>query len=105
MLKPLHHFSLPSGATWEPTWSDVLLILGIVAMFIELIKSTNAGVTTIIEHSLSFLVLFGFFAEFLVMRAAGTPAFFILMLMSLLDVLAGFIITVSSARRDVTVER
>ncbi len=103
MASPLYSLHLPSGAVWAPTWGDVLLMLGVVAMFIELVKSTSSNVATVIEHSLSFLVLFIFFAEFLIMPGAGTSTFLILMLMSLLDVLAGFIITVSTARRDVLV--
>ncbi|CAK0763242.1 conserved membrane hypothetical protein [Gammaproteobacteria bacterium] len=95
---------LISGESWSSTWSDVLLVLGIIALYIELVKSTSSSMTTIIEHSLSVLVFIGFLVEFLVMKGTATSAFVILMLMSLLDVMAGFTITVSTARRDFMVE-
>jgi hypothetical protein len=39
--------------------------------------------------------------EFLLHPAFATSAFFLIMIMSLLDVLAGVVVTIVSARRDV----
>jgi len=97
----LFSFGLISGDSWGPTWGDVLLVLGIIVLYIELLKATDSGTATIIDHTLSLLVFIGFLVEFLVMKGAATSTFVILMLMSLLDVVAGFSITVSAARRDV----
>ena len=103
LARPLYHLHLISGATWDATLGDGLLILGVVFMFIELVKATSASMVTVVENSLSFLVFAGFLVEFIVMESAASSVFFILMLMSLADALAGFIITVSTARRDVTI--
>ncbi|CAK0774994.1 conserved membrane hypothetical protein [Gammaproteobacteria bacterium] len=96
---------LISGASWSPTWGDVLLFLGGITLYIELLKSTSAAMATVIDHTLSVLVFIGFLVEFLVMKSAATSTFVMLMLLSLLDVVAGFSITVSTARRDFSVER
>jgi hypothetical protein len=41
-----------------------------------------------------------FLIEFLVVKDCGTSTFFILGLMSLLDVIAGFTVSIVAARRD-----
>jgi hypothetical protein len=43
--------------------------------------------------------------EFLLVARAGTSTFFILMVISLVDVLAGFIITARTAQRDIQIDR
>jgi len=100
--EPLFNMGLPSGANWSPTWSDVFIILGVITLYLELVKSTQTGNGTIVEHALSMVVFILFLLEFLLVKIAGTSTFLILTLMSLLDVVAGFSITVASARRDFT---
>ncbi|MCK5662071.1 MAG: hypothetical protein KAI17_01225 [Thiotrichaceae bacterium] len=96
----LFHLSLPSGANWMLTSSDIFLMLGVVTLFIEIIKSTRTGTGTILEHTLSMLVFLTFLMFFLFWGSAGTSPFLVVTLMSLLDVIAGFTITVATARRD-----
>jgi len=97
---PLFTVPLPSGATWKPTWSGIIILLGVVTLYVELLKSTKTGTATIIEHALSMVVFIGFLMEFILVKMAGTSTFLIITLMSLLEVVAGFTITVASARRD-----
>ncbi len=101
---PLHAFHLVSGASWGPTIGDVFSMIGVVALFFELVKATDTSATAALDHILSVLVFVVFLVEFLVLPAAATSTFVLLMLMSLLDVVAGFTISVASARRDLTVE-
>ena len=44
-----------------------------------------------------------FLVEFITVERAGNSVFFILMVMALLDVIAGFSVTIFTARRDLTV--
>ena len=43
--------------------------------------------------------------EFLLVARAGTSTFFIMMVISLVDVMAGFIITARTAQRDIQIDR
>ena len=43
--------------------------------------------------------------EFLLVAPAGTSTFFLLMTISFVDVMAGFIVTVRTAQRDLQIER
>lgn len=81
---------------------DVLVMLGIVLLYFEILKSTRATQTTIVDHALSLLVFVVFLVEYIVVAGAGTATFMILALISLLDVIAGFTITISTSRRDIT---
>lgn len=101
-VESLFTLTLPSGKSWGPTWSSLLLLLGVLTLYIELVKSTKTGSITLIEHALSMVVFIACLMEFILVEQAGTSTFLILTLMSLLDVVAGFTITVASARRDFT---
>ncbi len=92
--------SLPSEAVWKPTWGDLLVISGIFILFVELFKSTQTNTTSIVDHILSTLVLISYLVTWLIFPWAGNSYFLILSLMSFLDVIAGFTITISTARRD-----
>ena len=104
-VEPLFTATLPSGKTWGPTWGSLLLLFAMFALYIELIKSTRTASITQIEHVLSMTVFIAYLMEFILVKGAGTSTFLILTLMSSLDVIAGFMITVASARRDITMGR
>jgi len=96
---------LVSGAILILDVNDLLIILGVIALCIEIFKSTRASVFSTIDHSLSMLVFVMFLVEFIVVKDAGTSSFLILTLMSLFDVIAGFAVTISAARRDFSIIR
>lgn len=73
----------------------------LVVLFVELLKSTTSRRIAIINHSLSMVLFIFCLVEFLLFPAFATSTFFLVTLMVLLDVLAGFIVTIVSARRDI----
>lgn len=97
-------FSIPmvSGTPWTITAGDLLLVIGIVCLFVEVVKSTNSGRSSIVEHMLSMVLFVAFLIEFLLVGAASSSIFFLLMVMSLIDVVAGFTVSITAAGRDVT---
>lgn len=100
-------FSVPmvsgGGSTMLLTQGDVLVIMGMLFLFIELVKAAGSGTATIINHAVSMLIFVVALGLFLIMPAFGTATFFLIMLMTLMDTLAGFIITIVAARRDLAV--
>lgn len=96
---------LPSGAIWQPSYGDLMLVLGLVALFIEIFKSTRTTDTSIIDHVLSTFVLTGYLVMWLIDPWAGNSYFLLLTLMALIDVIAGFTVTIAAARRDIEVEK
>lgn len=93
---------MPSGMPWAITAGDFLLVVGIILLFVEVLKSTNTARTSIVEHMLSMVLFVLFLIEFLLVGAASSSVFFLLMVMSLIDVVAGFTVSITSASRDVS---
>jgi hypothetical protein len=92
---------MASGVPWVITFGEVMVLLALLLLFIELLKSTSTGTAAIFNHALSMLVFIICLVEFLLHPAFATSVFFIIMIMALLDVLAGVVVTIISARRDV----
>jgi len=101
----LFRIKMMSGAEWILTGGDLLLVFGLLLLFIEVFKSTRTNEAAIVDHILSTLVFVIYVVEFIVLKGAGTSVFFLLTLMSLFDVVAGFSITIKTARRDFTMDR
>ena len=93
---------LPSGQLWQPTVGVVVILLGLITLYIELFKSTRTSSVSIVDHTLSTFVLVGFLVSWLIFDWAGNSVFLILTVMAFLDVIAGFTITIASARRDLS---
>ncbi|RVU85559.1 hypothetical protein EOL70_06310 [Leucothrix sargassi] len=100
--RQLFSTNLPSGQLWEPTIAVLVLVLGLIALFIELFKSTRTSSISIVDHILSTFVLVAFMVSWMIFEWAGNSVFLILTIMSLLDVIAGFTITIATARRDLS---
>ncbi len=98
IIVPMH-----SGMDWTISAADLLIVMGLALLFVELLKSTSSHKVAIINHSFSMLLFIACLVEFLLFEAFATSVFFILMMMTLLDVLAGFIVTILAARRDLNV--
>lgn len=99
----LFSWQLMSGASWVFSVADALVVGGILMLYVEVFKSTGTGLSAVLDHTFSMLVFIAFLVEFLLVAGAGTSVFFVLCLMSLLDVIAGFTVSIVAARRDFAV--
>ena len=98
-------FSMPliHGGIWTMNMGDLMVALALVLLFFEMIKATRVGTSSVIDHLFSTFVFVAFLVEFLVVKSASHSVFFILMIIALVDVLAGFTISIRSATRDVNI--
>lgn len=103
LAAPLWQVSMASGATWTMTPGDILVLIALILLFVELIKSTHTGQAAIINHGLSLILFIVCLIEFLLFKSFATSVFFAIMMMTLLDTLAGVVVTITSARRDFSV--
>ncbi len=95
--------SLFSGSLWILTWGDLIVVIGLAMLFVEILGAATLGRRAMLNHVISILVLLVYAVEFLVVGKAATSPFFILLIISLIDVLAGVIITIRMASRDVSI--
>ena len=93
-----------SGADWTMSAGDMLIAFAIVLLCAEIIKSTRIGLRTVVDHALSLILFLDMLVEFLLVKQAATATFFLLLVVSFIDVLGGFAVTLRSAQRDLTVE-
>ncbi len=93
-----------SGADWTLSTGDVLITLAILLLFGEMMKSTRIGIRTVVDHGLSLILFLGMLVEFLLVKQAATATFFLLLVISFIDVLGGFAVTLRTAQRDLTIE-
>lgn len=101
--KPLFNLPMLSGAKWTFSWSDLLILLTMLLLFAELIKSTYTATSSLVDHGLSMLVFIACIVEFLIVPQAATSVFFFIMTATLVDVVAGFMIGIRTARRDLNI--
>lgn len=97
---PAFGFPLPSGVDVMLTWGHLIVLAGLMILFLEVLKSARSSNTTILDHMLSTIVFIGALIEFLVVREAGTPVFLVLVIICLIDVVAGYTVSIRHARRD-----
>ncbi|HEY4922730.1 MAG TPA: hypothetical protein VII40_21705 [Xanthobacteraceae bacterium] len=93
-----------SGAPWALSYGEIMIGASVIILFFELLKSTRLTTRTIIDHSLSTVLFIGMLIEFLLVQKAATGTFFLLLIISFVDVIGGFTIAIRSAQREVTVE-
>lgn len=100
LREPLFSVSMTSGASWDVGVGDLILFLSLLLLFFELLKSTSSQKVAIVNHALSLVVFIVCLVEFLLLKGFATSTFFLILTMVMLDVLAGFIVTIIAARRD-----
>ncbi|MEL6663427.1 MAG: hypothetical protein AAFR33_10510 [Pseudomonadota bacterium] len=99
----LLNLNMISGVEWRLTNADMLILLALAFLFLEILKSTSTGTATIMNHAISMVLFIACLILFLLSQNFATSTFFILTIMTLLDVLAGVVVTIVSARRDFAV--
>ena len=95
---------MPSGAGLALTIGEILIIVAVVLSFFELIGS-SASSSAILSHGLQLIVFLVCLLLLLLLPRFGTGVFLIIVLMTLINTVAGYSISILRARRDFTLER
>src|SRR5690606_34102268 len=97
---PVLTIPMVSGSGWNIGAGDLILFLALILLFFELLKSTSSQRVAIVNHALSMILFVSCLVAFLLIKGFATSTFFLILTMVMLDVLAGFIVTIISARKD-----
>ena len=95
--------AMMSGGVFTMTLGDVLIVIALILLFVEVVKSTRTSNWSVIDHLLSTFVFVAFVVEFLLVKGAAHSVFFTLMVIALVDLLSGFTVSIRAAGRDVNV--
>jgi len=101
---PVTTVRMMSGQDWAVNGKDLLIASSVLLLAVEIIKSTRIGMRTIVDHMLAMLLFIAMLVEFLLVGRAATSTFFLLTIITLVDVLVGFTVSVRSSQRQVEIE-
>jgi hypothetical protein len=101
----LFSVQMMSGAAWTLNVGELLLALSLLILFIELVKAARMSTRSMTDHLLSTLLFIGMLIEFLLVKQAATATFFLLLVISFVDAIGGYTITMRSAQRNVMVDQ
>ncbi|HKY95697.1 MAG TPA: hypothetical protein VJL84_10350 [Kiloniellales bacterium] len=93
--------TLPSGGVWTFFIGDLVVLLGLIALFAEILKATRTSRVSVADHALSMLTFVVCLLLFLLWSGAATSIFFLIMWLTVIDVIAGFTVSLAGARRDI----
>jgi hypothetical protein len=89
-----------SGDVWHFTLGDFLVLISLVLLFVEVVKSTGTGAVQVLNHAMSMMTFVVALIEFVVVPGFSTTTFFLLVAMTFFDVVAGFTVSIVAAKRD-----
>ncbi len=95
---------MSSGALLVLTVSDLLLLFSLLLLFLEMLKSAGSSNATIADHILSTGVFILALVEFLLVPQAGNASFLMLVVICFMDVVAGYAVSIRTARRDISMK-
>ena len=88
---------------WRFSWGDLVILLTLFLLFVELVKSTYTTTSSLVDHGLSMVVFIACLVEFMMAPLAATSTFFLIMVATGIDVVAGFTIGIRVAQRDLAI--
>ena len=94
-----------SGDLWDFSLGYLLVTLGFVCLFIEIVKATRTSRRALVNHGLSVVVFVIAIVEFIVVKGFSTSVFFFIMVMTAFDVIAGYTISIVAAEHDLGLGR
>jgi hypothetical protein len=100
----LFNVPLLSGRSMAVGTGDMLVILGVLLLYVEILKATRLSNKAIMDHVLSMVLFLGMTIEFISVQRAATSTFLILTALAFVDVIGGFTITIRTAQRDISLE-
>lgn len=96
--------SLPMvGRSVAVTWGDLIIMVTLILLFIEIVKSTYTSSASLLDHAFSMLVFIACLVQFLLVSSAATGVFLNVTIATLIDVIAGYTIGIRVARRDLSI--
>jgi len=89
------------GVQLQLSLGDLVLLVGVLSLFVELVVSTSSSDEALVGDALTLVLSVACLMEFLLLPPFATGTFFLLMVMILMDAIAGFIVSAVSARKDI----
>jgi hypothetical protein len=92
-----------SGDTWRITIGDLFILMSLAMLFFEVVKATRNTSREVISHAFAMLTFVVALIEFITLHGFATSVFFIIMMMTAFDVVAGYTISIVAAKHDLSI--
>ena len=100
----LFSFSLLSGESLAVNIGDLLVILGVLLLYVEILKVTRLAAKAVMDHLLSVMLFAAMVFEFVSVQRGATSTLLILLVLSFVDVISGLSLAIPDTRRNITLE-
>jgi hypothetical protein len=95
-------FALPSGAECTMTAGDAMVAGSILLLILEMLKAGRMSRRGVMDHLLSMVLFAAMVSEFMLVKQVASSTFLLLLVISFVDVMGGFAISVRAAQRDIS---
>jgi hypothetical protein len=85
------------------TTGDLIVIIGMLLLYVEVVKAARPGGKGIADHLLSLIVFIAMAAELALVPRAATPTLLLLTVLSFVDVIAG--LSIRPVHQQIVLER
>ena len=102
-ISEVFRVTMVSGSDWIFRVHDMMLAISLLLLFFEILKATRTSAGALLDHALSMVLFIVCLVEFLLVPEAATSTFFLMTLIVLIDVVAGYSVTIRGALRDMSV--
>jgi len=96
------HFRMISGGEWGLTPGDMIIAASVGILLIEMLKSARMSARNVIDHLLSIVLFVGMLVEFMMVKRIASTTFFLLLVISFVDVVGGFVVRIRAAPHGIT---
>jgi hypothetical protein len=100
----LFGITLLSGESVAVTIGDTLIILGVLLLYLEILKATRLAAKAVMDHLLSLILFAGMVFEFVSVNQAATTVFLTLIVITFVDVVTGLSMAATEGRRSLALE-
>ncbi len=102
LARTLTTVPMASGTVWVVSSGDVILLIALLMVFLELLKAARNTREDALSHILSLGLFVLCLIEFLLIPAFASTLFFAITMMTLMNVLAGYMMT--SRQAEILIE-
>ncbi|MBZ0216775.1 MAG: hypothetical protein K8F25_09500 [Fimbriimonadaceae bacterium] len=102
-MREVFRVTMISDVDWIFRMHDLIIAVSLFLLFFEILKATRTSSGTLLDHALSMILFVVCLVEFLLVREAATSTFFLMIMIVLIDVVAGYSVTIRGALRDMSI--
>lgn len=103
LRSPLLTLPLPSNQRFAFSAGDLFLVAGLILLGFEVVGATSSTDRQILNQALSLGVAVCALIVFFLFPGFGTATFLLITVMAFIDVLAGLVVTLDAARKDIQI--